>query len=157
MLVGEGFLKEAQIAQQEDYFDRAESLDQVLDRFGRSALHLAAMTPDNLRDYNVIEKLLPHFEHPNSRDVMGRTPLFNASRAGNVGDVRFLLAAGGDPDLADRFGHTAAHASAIKLHLRDSAASDSHRQILEILREHGADFTLLDHMGRNVSTLMEKL
>jgi len=157
MLVGEGFLKEAQIAQQEDYFDRAESLDQVLDRFGRSALHLAAMTSDNLRDYNVIEKLLPHFEHPNLRDVMGRTPLFNASRAGNVGDVRFLLAAGANPDLADRFGHTAAHASAIKLHLKDPAASERHRQILEILREHGADFTLLDHMGRNVSTLMEKL
>ena len=150
-------MNEAQIAQDPLFFEEAGPLDEVRDPYGRTALHLAASTPNGYRDYNPIEKLLPHFKHPDVLDMMRRTPLFNASRKGNMEDVRLLLAAGADPNLPDRYGHTAAHASAIKLHLRDPDAVSVHRRILNLLQEHGADMTLKDARGRTVRDLETRL
>ena len=139
------------------FFEQASPLDEVRDPYGRTALHLAASVPEGYRDYNPIEKLLPHFKHPDLLDMMRRTPLFNASRKGNMEDVRLLLAAGDDPNLPDRYGHTAVHPSAIKLHLRDPNAASVHRRILNLLQEHGADMTLKDVRGRTVRDLETRL
>ena len=86
---------------------------------------------------------------------MNRTPLFNAARAGNLEDVKLFLQAGANPNLADRYGHTPAHASAIKTHLKNPVAAARHEQIVDLLKEHDADLSILDNRGRSVEALLE--
>ncbi|HAC10111.1 MAG TPA: hypothetical protein DCG14_10710 [Phycisphaerales bacterium] len=65
-------------------------------------------------------------------------------------DVRTLLAAGADPDLADAYGHTPAHVAAIKAGTRDPDAADSYEAMLLVLVSAGADLDLRDDRGRDV-------
>ena len=82
---------------------------------GRStSLHVAA---GHARDLSVIGALLDGGADPNSRDVEGETPLFNAM-AGLLGDdtdlgfVGQLLDAGADPNARSEIDQTALHAAA---------------------------------------------
>jgi len=157
ILAGKDLLMEAQIAQRPDYFDDRDEVNRVRDRFGQTPLHLAASAPQGYRDYNPTARILAYFENPDVLDTMNRTPLFNAARAGNLEDVKLLLQAGANPNLADRYGHTPAHASAIKTHLKDPVAAARHAQIVDLLKEHGADLSILDNRGRSVEALRESL
>jgi len=157
ILAGKDLLMEAQIARRPDYFENRGEVNRVRDRFGQTPLHLAASAPQGYRDYNPTAKILAYFENPDVLDTMNRTPLFNAARAGNLEDVKLLLQAGANPNLADRYGHTPAHASAIKTHIKNPLAAARHAQIVDLLKEHGADLSILDNRGRSVEALRESL
>ena len=127
----------------------------VTDSYGRTALHLAADLRKDVRDYNPVAKLIPHFTHVNPLDNMQRTPLFNAARVGNIEDVRLLLAAGADPNLADKYGHTPAHVAAIKVGLKNNTISDNYFKLLTVLRENGANMSSKDSKGRDVNDCLK--
>lgn len=151
LIQGKQYLNEASLAQVPAVFNDIDKLDYVTDRFGRTSLHLAAESPEKMRDYNPVEKLLTHFTNVNPLDTMNRTPLFSASRMGHIKDVQILLKAGGDPNIADKYGHTPAHVAAIKVGLKDKAVSDNYFALLTVLKENGANINLKDHKGRDVA------
>jgi ankyrin repeat protein len=55
---------------------------------------------------------------PNYQDPFGNTLLHGAVISGNIDDVERLLAAGADPNIANRDGRTPLHAAAIFGHWR---------------------------------------
>jgi ankyrin repeat protein len=69
---------------------------------GRTALHFAAM---NLRR-GVVEEILAAHPEVNRQAADGSTPLLLAAKDGYVSNVRALLAAGADPQIANTAGQT---------------------------------------------------
>ena len=155
LIQGKQYLNEASLAQVPTVFDAVGKIDYVTDSYGRTALHLAADLRKDVRDYNPVAKLIPHFTHVNPLDNMQRTPLFNAARVGNIEDVRLLLAAGADPNLADKYGHTPAHVAAIKVGLKNNTISDNYFKLLTVLRENGANMSSKDSKGRDVNDCLK--
>lgn len=71
------------------------------------------------------EALLRHGADVDVADAQGNTPLIKAAKGGHVGVVQVLLAAGANPELANRAGRTAA----------DCAAEEAQSAALELLRQ----------------------
>jgi ankyrin repeat protein len=57
--------------------------------------------------------MTPAIRHPNYQGPFGNTLLHGAVVSGDVNEVKRLLAAGADPNIANRDGKTAAQAAAI--------------------------------------------
>ena len=138
------------IARDEGYLDKYKSLAGVEDRYGRNPLHLATINPESVRIYNPIPILLEKNVNINERDIAGRTPLFYAVRNGNLEDAILLIDNGADMTLADDYGHTPAHVTAIKTGAYDSSVSDHFYEILKSLKKQGADMDAKDYRGRTV-------
>lgn len=132
-----------------------ESIDGITDGFGNTPLHAAIMN-GGARNYDPLPLLIERTVEIDRRNEFGRTPLFDAVRSGMTNDVRTLLAAGADPDLADAYGHTPAHVAAIKAGTRDPSAADSYLGILRILMEGNADLDLRDARGRTAVECFEQ-
>ena len=79
------------------------------DQAGETVMHYAAKA----NDPSYLDVLLAHRVDPNLRHaVTGATPLMSALLAERHDHVRKLIAAGADPNLADRMGNTAVHVAA---------------------------------------------
>ncbi len=65
--------------------------------------------------------------NPNYQGPFGNTLLHSAVVSGNLQEVERLLAAGADPNIANRDGHTSVHAAAICGHTTIYALLVSHR------------------------------
>lgn len=91
------------------------------DRFGRTALHLAAPN----RRLHAVAALVRGGAKLDALDELGRTPLMRAlAAAAQIEIIELLLAAGADPDLRDVHGWTALH------YLAASAEGASDRRAL---------------------------
>ncbi|VDB88497.1 unnamed protein product [Peniophora sp. CBMAI 1063] len=109
-----------------------QSLLTIPDRYGRSALHVAA----SLRHVEMCHLLLSHGALVNSTDRDGDTPVHNAASEGHSDIVRVLLehpaADGADPTARSRVrkenGKTPLH----------YAASEGHADVCRLLLSHGA-------------------
>ena len=86
----------------------------------------------------------------NPVNSVGRTPIFQAVRSGNIGDINLLLEAGARLDIADKYGHTPAHVAAIKAGINKQKIADHYFEILKLLNEQGADIDAKDCRGRTV-------
>ena len=166
-LVGEAFrmqsimqrkniLIEARLAQDSSNLGGEESIDGIQDRYARTPLHYATMTPQGWRDYNPLELLISRIGDVDARDCMGRTALFQAVRTGNPEDVDILLDAGANPDTADQYRHTPAHVAAMKAANSNGEMAERYQDMLLKLKEAGADFSLRDSRGRSVEDWLNK-
>jgi len=114
----------------------------------------------------------------NRQDAKGYSPLILAAYHGHAEAVDFLLEHGADPCLQDRRGNTALLGAIFKGELRIArtlmkapcaanqrnnagqtpamyAALFQRSEILDALREQGADLNAVDHAGNSVQTLQQ--
>jgi ankyrin repeat protein len=148
-------LLEARIAQKPQLLEGDYQADRVTDRFGRSALHYAAMTDEKLRGYNTLQKLLATTQVIDGKDVMGRTPLFRATRTGNAADVQLLLEKGADCNLADFYGQTPCHVASIKFALGPIQSKETYESMIKRFKQYGADMTLKDIYGKTPTDYLQ--
>ncbi len=73
-----------------------------IDETKQTPLHWAAQRGK----YEVLVHLIDRKAHINARDIIGRTPLFNASRMNNLREVKALLAAKANPMIRTTAGKT---------------------------------------------------
>lgn len=146
---------ESYVARKRSTLDFVASIDGITDKYGDTPLHAAARMPQAMRRYNPLPLLLEKSSNPNVRNDYGRTPLFTAVQTGNSDDVRRIIDAGADLNIADQFGHTPAHVAAIKTGLKNENESDNFFAILKILVESGADLDLRDYQGRTVADCLQ--
>ncbi len=81
----------------------------------------------------------------NGTNLLGETPLLNASWAGNIAAVKLLLRNGADPNVASRSGYTPLMA----------AVDCGHEKIVRVLLIHGADADAMNRSG--VTTIMRAI
>ncbi|MDB4691016.1 acyltransferase family protein [Verrucomicrobia bacterium] len=148
-------LLEARIAQKPQLLEGDYQADRVTDRYGRSALHYAAMTDEKLRGYNTLQKLLATTQVIDRKDVMGRTPLFRATRTGNATDVKMLLERGADCNLADFYGQTPCHVASIKFALGPIQSKETYESMMKRFKQYGADMTLKDIYGKTPTDYLQ--
>jgi len=141
---------ESYVARNQALLDEAESFDHVYDIMGNTPLHAAVKMNENWRRYDPIPILISKTTDLNTPNVHGRTPLFQAVRSGNVGDVKNLIEAGADLNKPDKYGHTPAHVAAIKAGINKQKVADHYFDILKLLQEQGADMDARDYRGRTV-------
>jgi hypothetical protein len=143
-------LVEAFIARKAETLDTVKSIDGITDKNGETPLHNVVKSVEKNRRYDPLPILIGKANDVNPVNSVGRTPLFQAVRSGNLGDIDRLLEAGARLDIADKYGHTPAHVAAIKAGINKQKASDHYFDILKKLQENGADMSLKDHRGRTV-------
>ena len=143
-------LVEAFIARKAETLDTVKSIDGITDKNGDTPLHNVVKSVEKNRRYDPLPILIGKASDVNPVNSVGRTPLFQAVRSGNLGDIDRLLKAGARLDIADKYGHTPAHVAAIKAGINKQKASDHYFDILKKLQENGADMSLKDHRGRTV-------
>jgi len=141
---------ESYTARNQTLLDETETFDHVYDNMGNTPLHTAAKMNENWRRYDPMPILIAKMTDLDAPNINGRTPLFQAVRSGNIGDVNKLIGAGADLNKPDKYGHTPAHVAAIKTGLLDKAMSDHFFDLLKLLQENGADLSLKDYRDRNV-------
>ena len=141
---------ESYVARNQALLDEAESFDHVYDIMGNTPLHAAVKMNENWRRYDQVPILISKTTDLNTPNVHGRTPLFQAVRSGNVGDVKNLIEAGADLNKPDKYGHTPAHVAAIKAGINKQKVADHYFDILKLLQEQGADMDARDYRGRTV-------
>jgi glucan biosynthesis protein C len=143
-------LVEAFIVRKAETLDTVKSIDGITDKNGDTPLHNVVKSVEKNRRYDPLPILIGKASDVNPVNSVGRTPLFQAVRSGNLGDIDRLLKAGARLDIADKYGHTPAHVAAIKAGINKQKASDHYFDILKKLQENGADMSLKDHRGRTV-------
>ena len=148
-------LLEARIAQKPQLLEGDYQANRVTDRFGRSALHYATMTDEKIRGYNTLQKLLATTQVIDRKDVMGRTPLFRATRTGNAADVKMLLERGADCNLADFYGQTPCHVAFIKFALGPIQSKETYESMMKRFKQYGADMTLKDIYGKTPTDYLQ--
>ncbi|MFC3608743.1 ankyrin repeat domain-containing protein [Stutzerimonas tarimensis] len=111
----------------------------VTDAKGYTALILAAY--HGHRDS--VERLLEAGADPCIQDLQGNTALMGAIFKGEIRIARRLMSAACSPDQRNANGQTAAM----------YAALFQRAELLEALREQGADLTLTDRLGNSVERL----
>lgn len=107
---------------------------------GRSALHAvfgnASILTNPSDTIPVLTLLLRSRPNPNRQDTNGETPMMMAAALGQMEAVAALLAAGGDPNIRDMKGLTAAdHALGRQLQL-DLSNLPARRRIVTLLNRH---------------------
>ncbi|HCV97725.1 MAG TPA: hypothetical protein DGJ56_00355 [Verrucomicrobiales bacterium] len=146
---------ESYVARNQALLGEAESFDHVYDIMGNTPLHAAVKMNENWRRYDPVPILIAKTSDLDTPNVNGRTPLFQAVRSGNIGDVKNLIEAGADLNKPDKYGHTPAHVAAIKTGINRQKASDHYFDILKLLQEKGANLGLEDYRGRTVTECLE--
>ena len=99
-------------------------------------------------DFNLDEviDLLGREVEPDVPDGSGRTPLFHATKRGDIATVQALLSAGADPNSMDRRGRTPLF----------RAAKRGHFDIVEILLDLGVPSDLEDEMGYTPASIAKR-
>lgn len=110
---------------------------------GQTPLHLA---PEALL-HGVTALLLVKGADPNVQDEMGRTPLMNAARTGDLKSLQHLLKHGADPNLAT----TKARWTALMW-----AAKRGNVEVLRPLLDAGADPNHVDAKGNNALVIAQR-
>jgi hypothetical protein len=158
-------LVEAYVQRDESFLREYEEINHT-NGYGQNALHLAVKrVPSKLRMYDSLSLLLEKGINLNHRDKFGRTPLYMACRYGEKGDIEKLLKAGANPNLQeDKYGHSPLQVVAIKLGgtylngrfkgFDGTKAIAGYKDIFKLLIANGADVTLKDKQGREVSDLL---
>jgi glucan biosynthesis protein C len=141
---------ESYVARNQALLDETKSFDHVYDTMGNTPLHAAVKMNEKWRRYDPVPILIAKTSDLNTPNVNGRTPLFEAVRGGNIGDIKKLIQAGADLNKPDKYGHTPAHVAAIKTGLLNKAMSDHFFDLLKLLQENGADLSLKDYRNRSV-------
>jgi ankyrin repeat protein len=98
------------------------------EKYGRTALHLAAMNGH----LEIVKLLLEHGADVNAKtkEGYGYTALHSAASNGHLEIVKLLLEHGADVNAKTKYGgYTALH----------SATMNGHLEIVKLLLEHGAD------------------
>lgn len=116
-----------------------------IDRFGRTALHDAALEAD----LQQVEALLAAGLSPAAPDDDGATPLHFAVRSGSVPTCAALLEAGAAVDARDANGNTPLFRAVFE--------SRGDGNLIRLLRQHGADPTLLNNHGMSPVSLARSI
>ena len=149
-------LVESYVGRKQATMNTVISVGGITDKYGNTPLHVATRMKEGLRRYNTVAVLLEKTNEIDSQNCYGRTALFNAVRTGNLEDVKLLMSAGADPDIADIHGHTPAHVAAIKTGMKNDAGSQHYVDILEVLVKEGARMELRDAKGRTVGDCLQQ-
>ncbi|MEI9942252.1 MAG: ankyrin repeat domain-containing protein [Pseudomonadota bacterium] len=106
---------------------------------------------DPIAQVSVIDILVEHGAALDNADQGGTTPLHRAVRARSPGAVRRLLALGARTDCRLRArGSTPLHLAAQSTGASGTAGTlDSALEIIELLRQYGADFAAVDNDNRS--------
>ena len=150
-------LIESFVARKAETLDRVKSIDGIADKNGDTPLHNVVKSVEKNRRYDPLPILIGKASDLNPVNSVGRTPLFQAVRSGNIGDVNKLIEAGADMNKPDKYGHTPAHVAAIKTGINKQKVSDHYFDILKLLKEKGADLSLRDYRGRTVGECLKQL
>ena len=148
-------LVESYVARKAETLNSVKSIDGITDKNGDTPLHNVVKSVEKNRRYDPLPILLDKASDVNPVNSVGRTPLFQAVRSGNIGDVKKLIEAGADLNMPDKYGHTPAHVAAIKTGINKQKASDHYFDILKLLQEKGANLGLEDYRGRTVTECLE--
>ena len=148
-------LVESFVARKAETLDKVKSIDGIADKNGDTPLHNVVKSLEKNRRYDPLPILLDKASDVNPVNSVGRTPLFQAVRSGNIGDINLLLEAGARLDIADKYGHTPAHVAAIKAGINKQKIADHYFEILKLLQEKGANLGLKDYRGRTVTECLE--
>ena len=148
-------LVESFVARKAETLDTVKSIDGIADKNGDTPLHNVVKSMEKNRRYDPLPILLDKATDVNPVNSVGRTPLFQAVRSGNIGDINLLLEAGARLDIADKYGHTPAHVAAIKAGINKQKVADHYFDILKLLQEKGANLGLEDYRGRTVTDCLE--
>ena len=143
-------LVESFVARKAETLDKVKSIDGIADKNGDTPLHNVVKSLEKNRRYDPLPILLDKASDVNPVNSVGRTPLFQAVRSGNIGDINLLLEAGARLDIADKYGHTPAHVAAIKAGINKQKIADHYFAILKSLNKQGADIDAKDCQGRTV-------
>jgi ankyrin repeat protein len=108
---------------------------------GKNLLHIASSSGK----LKPVARIVEMSSHPdrivNAADNAGFTPLLNATIAGSVDTLKYLLKAGADVNAKNKDDASAVH----------FAAGDGCVEILEILKEAGADLNQPSHAGTPIA------
>jgi len=148
-------LVESYVARKAETLDTVKSIDGITDKNGDTPLHNVVKSVEKNRRYDPLPILIGKASDVNPVNSVGRTPLFQAVRSGNIGDINLLLEAGARLDIADKYGHTPAHVAAIKAGINNQKIADHYFTILKSLQEKGANLGLKDYRGRTVTECLE--
>ncbi len=149
-------LVEAYVTRDAEFMKRYETVEGITDAFGNTPLHTSQFAPEGARRYDPIPLLLDRLNTLDHQNHFGRTALFYSVKNGNVGDMKALLDGGADANIADMYGHTAAHAAAILCGHRNQSMAEMYQGILHTLIERGARTDLQDTRGRTVEDCLEQ-
>ncbi len=148
-------LVESYVARKAETLDTVKSIDGITDKNGDTPLHNVVKSVEKNRRYDPLPILIGKASDVNPVNSVGRTPLFQAVRSGNIGDINLLLEAGARLDIADKYGHTPAHVAAIKAGINKQKIANHYFDILKLLEEKGANLGLKDYRGRTVTECLE--
>jgi len=143
-------LVESYVARKAETLKRIKSIDGIADINGDTPLHNVVKSVEKNRRYNPLPILINKASDVNPVNSVGRTPLFQAVRSGNIEDINLLMENGARLDIPDKYGHTPAHVAAIKTGINNQKISDHYFDILKLLKEKGADMNNKDYRGRTV-------
>jgi uncharacterized protein len=104
------------------------------DENGNSSLNQIVSSPKRVKFSRM---LLKAGAAVNGTNVLGETPLFAASRTGNVSCVKLLIKQGADPNVRNRKGVTALM----------QAAEEGHVDVVKVLADAGTDVNVADNRG----------
>jgi ankyrin repeat protein len=106
-----------------------------VDRYGRTAMHEAALADDAGR----IRELVAQGLDPGTPDDNGWTPLHIAAQAWSVSACEALLGAGAPVDAREAVGNTPLWRAVFE--------SRGRGEVIRLLRDHGADVTITNNHG----------
>jgi uncharacterized protein len=116
-----------------------------LDRAGRSELHYAVVD----RDLDRAKDLVRQGANVNLADRNGWTPLHFAAQNDDAVTARFLLDSGALVDPRDSYGNTPLFTAVFN--------SRGHGELIELLRQRGADATAINKSGASPVSLARSI